>query len=343
MGLLDTFTGQPVKDAAAQSRGILTQTGTNLINSTANAADAAKSYLTDAYGNARTDLGQGYNTATGAINTGAGSALDYLGQGNSGAIGTLQAGGGAYAGLGDLAKQYGVGAGMYANSLGLNGQQGNQQAVDAFHAGPAYNWQLNQGIDALNRRANAGGMLQGGNANRDAITFAEGLANKEYGGWQDRLGTFNNLQLGATQGAAAGNQANNVAIANLQNTGGQNKASVAGAQGSSLADLARQYFGGLGAQDVGLGGALAGNAVDANKTGVGIGMGLAPQIGKTYMDAGNAEMQGSTNLWNLGLNAAKLAAGGAGGLGSLGGSMGIGNTFDPSMWNTSLPKNWGAP
>lgn len=330
--MLDSFTGDPIKQAAEQNRGILTQTGTNLINSTAAARDQAGGILQNQYGLASGNLGTGYGAATGAINAGAGSALDYLGQGNQAAQGTLQAGGGAYAPLSALASQYGQGAGMYANALGLNGAAGNQQAQQAFQAGPGYEWQLNQGIDAINRRANAAGMLQGGNANRSAIDYATGLANKEYGGWLDRLGAYNNLELGATQGAAAGNQANNLALAGLQNTGGQNKAQVAGAQGSALADLARQYYGGQAGLDTSYGGAAAGNIVDANKTGVGIGMGLAPRIGQTYMDAGNAEMQGNTNLWNFGLNAAKAAAGAAGGAGG-------GGSFLPS--SSFMNNSWG--
>lgn len=312
--LFDTFSGKPVVDAAAQNRGILTQTGLNLINSTGQARDAAANQLTDAYGNARTDLGAGYGAATGAINTGAGGALGYLDQGINNATGALTANGGAYAGLGDLAARYGQGANLYADSLGINGMGGNDRATQAFQAGPGYEFALNQGLDAINRRRNAGGMLVGGNADRDAQLFGQGLANQEYGNWQKQLAGFNPLELSATQGAAAGNQANNQSLASLYNTSGQNKAQVAGSQGSSLADLARSYYGGLGQQDVGLGTGLAGNTVGANNTSVGIGMGLAPRIGQTYMDAANAEMQGSKNLWDFGLNAAKTAAGAAGGL-----------------------------
>src|ERR1043166_6964636 len=314
MGLLDTFTGAPVQQAAEQNRCVLMQTGQNLIGATGVARDQAGNILQNQYNTASGNLGTGYGASTGAINQDADQALGYLGQGNQSAIGTLQAGGGAYQPLSALASQYGLGANMYANSLGLNGAAGNQQAQQAFQAGPGYEWQLNQGIDALNRRANAGGMLQGGNANRSAIDYATGLANKEYGGWQDRLGAYNNLQLGAAQGAGAGNQANNLAIAGLQNSGGQDQARIATGQGQNLADLARQYYGNQAGLDTGYGTAAAGNITGANQTAVGIGMGLAPRIGQTYNDAANAQMQGSTNLWNLGTNLARFGAGAAGGL-----------------------------
>lgn len=336
MGIGDLFTGQPLKTAAEQNRGILTQTGSNLINSTATARDQAGGILQDQYGLASGNLGTGYNAATGAINTGAAGAQGYLGAGNTAAQGTLQAGGGAYQPLTELAGRFGQGSGLYADALGINGASGNQNAQQAFQAGPGYEWQLNQGIDAINRRANAGGMLQGGNANRSAIDYATGLANKEYGGWLDRLGAYNNLELGATQGAAAGNQGNNLAIANLQNTGGQDQARVALGQGQNLAEIARDYYAKQAGADTGYGTAAAGNIVGANNTGVNIGMGLAPKIGQTYMDSANAEMQASKNQWTGLMDVAKLAVGAFGGVPGGGGGSTLGGWSLPGQSAASV-------
>jgi hypothetical protein len=60
---------------------------------------------------------------------------------------------------------------------------------------------------------------------------------------------------------------------------------------------------------------------------------LAQPYAKTYQDAANAEMTGSGNLWKLGMEGAKLAAGAAGGgaFGGFGGGWGGlfgGNPFD---------------
>ena len=41
---------------------------------------------------------------------------------------------------------------MYMNSLGLNGAAGNQAAVNAFQTGPGYDFQMHQGLNAINRR-----------------------------------------------------------------------------------------------------------------------------------------------------------------------------------------------
>lgn len=89
-----------------------------------------------------------------------------------------------------------------ANALGLNGAEGNAAAVDAFQAGPGYEFAVNSGLDAIDRRAASRGMLGSGNTNADSITFSQGLANQE---WQQYL-----TNLGAVSGSgqtAASNQA----------------------------------------------------------------------------------------------------------------------------------------
>lgn len=317
--------------------------------------------LREGYGGARTDLSTGYRDSLDAINRGVTNAHGYLNEGQSGALGQLgqarsdlTAGGGAYAPLSALAARYGQGGQLYGDSLGLGGAEGNQRAQQAFQAGPGYEFALSSGIDALNRRANAAGMLQGGNANRDAITFAQGLANQEYGNWQNRLKGIGDQELAATQGAAAGNQANNTTLAglgvtgaNLINQGGINRAGVATTQGQNLADLARNYYTGQAGLDTAEGGALAQNMTNAGNWNVNAQLGLAPKIGQTFQDEANASLQGSKNLWSLGMQGATALAGGLGGMGGLsggslglpGGNLGLGGISDPSMWNSSLPKN----
>jgi hypothetical protein len=356
------FTGAPAIEAAEKSRNLLQQTQGNVADRTLGAKNEAAGYFNTGYNGARTNLGQGYGASTGAINAGAGGAQGYLDQGQQGAMGQLAqargdltAGGGAYAPLSALAARYGQGGQLYGDSLGLGGAEGNQRAQQAFQAGPGYEFSLNQGIDALNRRANAGGMLVGGNANRDAIDYATGLANKEYGGWQDRLRGIGDQELQATAGAAAGNQGNNQALAglgvtgaNLQNAGGLARAGVATTQAQNLADLARQYYGAQAGNDVGQYGALAGNATNAAGQINAADMNIAPQIGKTFQDEAQASLTGSKNLWGMGMAAAQLAMGmpptSLGSMSTPGGNLGASGVGDASMWNSSLPKNgfsWG--
>lgn len=95
------------------------------------------------------------------------------------------------------------GYGTYLDALGINGPDGSARAQDAFQTGPGYDFALNQGLDALDRRAAGRGMLDSGNTNLDTIKYAQGMANQEYGSWLDRLTNF--------QGAASGQQSRNQA------------------------------------------------------------------------------------------------------------------------------------
>lgn len=89
-----------------------------------------------------------------------------------------------------------------ANALGLNGQEGRDAAVSAFQTSPGYEFALESGLDAIDRRASARGMLGSGNTNADSITFSQGVANQE---WQNYL---NNLGVVSGSGqTAAGQQA----------------------------------------------------------------------------------------------------------------------------------------
>lgn len=344
MGILDSLTGEPGKNAAQWSRDYLGQAGTNLIGATANAGAGASNYLRDGYAGARGDLTTGYGAATGAINTGSGSALDYLNNGVTDARGLFANARSGYTGAGDLlgnlAQTYGKGAGLYADAYGVNGAEGSARATDAFHAGPGYNFQVDQGLDAINRRRAAGGMLNSGNADRDAQTFGQGVANQEFNNWRTGLAPYNNLQLTATTGqesaradAARANAGLYGQEAGLVDSAGRAKAGVAAGQGSSLADIANRYYGGQAALSTGEGTAQASNTMDANRLATGIGMGILPQVTKTYGDEAKAATDASGNVINLGVNLAKLAAGGLGSLSGGGGSSFLpSSSFNNNSW-----------
>lgn len=106
---------------------------------------------------------------------------------------------------------------MYGNALGLGGAEGNQAAVGAFKTSPGYDFALNQGLQALERRASAQGRLGSGNTALDTLGYAQGLANQEYGNWLDRLSGLGGY---ATTGAAGQSGAlGSEAAANLSTAG----------------------------------------------------------------------------------------------------------------------------
>lgn len=362
MALFDLFTGAPAKEAAAANRAQLTSAQGTI----GNIADATKQYNEDAlrqgYGAARTDLGTGYGASTGAINAGAGNAINYLDAGNAGALtyydkarAGLTADGGAFKPLTDLATKFGGGANLYGDALGINGAAGNDRARAAFTEAPGYQATITSAVDLLNRRRNAAGSLNSGNADAEAVKLGTDAANGQWQQWLTNLSPYNTLQLSATQGAAAGNQANNQAVAgidtgagNIVNQGGVAKAGVAQGQGNSLADIAQRYYTGLGNLDTGEGTALAGNQTNASNMVANSLLGLAPKIGQTYSDEAQAGLTGQKNLLNLIMQGATAAAGspslaglgsgfGSATAGTFGGNLGASGILDPSMWNKSLP------
>jgi hypothetical protein len=61
---------------------------------------------------------------------------------------------------------------------------------------------LNEGLQALNRTHAAAGNLSSGNADTDAIKFAQDQASKAYGSYTSGLQPYLGQQSGATAGAA---------------------------------------------------------------------------------------------------------------------------------------------
>ena len=142
-----------------------------------NAANAANAGLQEGWGKAKKFVGQGvedYNKFA----TKAGAKFDPF----------VQTGTAANA--------------MYGNAIGLNGAGGNAAATGAFQAGPGYQFQLDQGLQALDRGAASRGMLSSGNLLQAEQKYGSDLANQEYQKWVD------NLFRGSTSGqTAAGSQA----------------------------------------------------------------------------------------------------------------------------------------
>jgi hypothetical protein len=210
--------------------------------------------------------------------------------GQTSALGALDDASAAYDPLKSLAGKYGGATSLQLDALGVNGADGNTRAVNAFQAGPGYQYAVDQSTDAVARKANALGLLNGGNTVAAISDRAGNMANQEYGSWLDRLGGYISPELSATAGAASGAAGTDMAKAGVyQDTAGK------------IAGLGTTTTNGVAGQ----------NTQEAN-----------------------AVMQGSGNLWNLGLNAAKaFATGGTSLLGDLG-SMGTnmmnnGGRFNP--------------
>lgn len=96
------------------------------------------------------------------------------------------------------------GSDAYADASGANGPEGLARATASFkNSGQygAYGVGLGEGLQALNRTHAAAGNLSSGNADTDAIKYAQDQASKAYGsyaaGLQPYLGVNSNAVMGA--------------------------------------------------------------------------------------------------------------------------------------------------
>lgn len=170
--------------------------------------------------------------------------------------------GGYYGTQGELTRPLSGAVSLYSDALGLNGADGSQRVNDAFQTSPGYEFTLNQGLDALARKASSMGSYQSGGTGQDFINYGTGLANQEYGNWMDRLaggaGTYISGQTGALDN-----------LANLATGIGTQKVGVAGDYASGLMAANNQAASGQQTNNQGvgnLGGSLfnlAGKAIGA--------------------------------------------------------------------------------
>lgn len=75
---------------------------------------------------------------------------------------------------------------IYQSALGTSGD-GGAAAKAAFQTSPGYQFQMDQGQQALMRSAAARGELQSGETGLDTMRFSQGLADQEFGNWLANL------------------------------------------------------------------------------------------------------------------------------------------------------------
>lgn len=123
-------------------------------------------------------------------------------------------------------KAGGTGLEAYMHELGLGAAPANYAG---FQKTPGYDFQMQQGTDAVNALAGARGGLHSGRTMQDLTSFGQGLANQEYGNHLTRLAGITDMGAGA-----AGNQATagNAFAANASNAlaqkGNATSAGIAG-------------------------------------------------------------------------------------------------------------------
>lgn len=103
-----------------------------------------------------------------------------------------------------------MGTGLGKQAYGLYGDMLKKQQGEysgGFQQSPGYQWQLNQGLDALQNSAAARGGLYSGQTMKDVNNYAQNAANTDYQQWvNNRNGFMQNIAQGGQMGLNAAQQ-----------------------------------------------------------------------------------------------------------------------------------------
>jgi hypothetical protein len=212
------------------------------------------------------------NTALLQQNQAAGTTA--LQNGQTGALGALGDAAGVYQ---PLQAKYGAATSLGLDALGVNGAAGNTRAVDAFHAGPGYQYSVDQSLDGINRHAAATGAVAGGNTLAALSDRAGSMADQEFNNWRTGLNGYVSPELQAAGGVAAADT---------------NKAGIYGNTATQLANLGTTTTNGITGQNT-----QAANAVAA---GSGNLWNLGLQAAKAVASGGTSLLGGGGGNINLG-------------------------------------------
>lgn len=90
-----------------------------------------------------------------------------------------------------------------ANLLGLNGQPAADAAMSTFQSSPGYQYQLSQGLKAVDAGAAATGMLRSGSTMQAEQTLGNNLANQNFSQYISQLNGLSNYGITAAGGQAS--------------------------------------------------------------------------------------------------------------------------------------------
>lgn len=105
----------------------------------------------------------------------------------------------------DLAPWTGTGGSANTDTsdlLGLNGPDAATAAMGKFQTSPGYQWELGQGLRAVDAGAAASGMLRSGATLKAEQTFGSGLADQDFTNYYNRLFDLSKLGESAAAGSA---------------------------------------------------------------------------------------------------------------------------------------------
>ena len=127
------------------------------------------------------------------------------------------------------------------NAAGMNGQEGYDAAMQQFHTSPGYQFQLDQGLRAVDAGAAAQGFGRSGAVLKAEQAFGSGLADQSFKEYYNRLFDLSKLGESAASGQASASQATGTGIAQTDLSEGSAQASIYGNLGKGIANTANNY------------------------------------------------------------------------------------------------------
>jgi len=128
------------------------------------------------------------------------------------------------------------------NAAGLNGQPGYDAAMAGFHTSPGYQFQLDQGLRAIDAGAASKGILNSGATLKAEQTFGTGLADKEFTDYYNRLFDLSKLGEDAAGGSAKLTADAAKGIAQTDLSEGSALSSIYGNAAKGVGDAAGSYM-----------------------------------------------------------------------------------------------------
>ena len=136
-----------------------------------------------------------------------------------------------------------------ADADGLNGATGYANALSNFQASPGYQYQLSQGLSAIDNGAAERGTLRDGNTVRAEEALGSNLANQDFGNYVGRLNTLTSLGQTATSALGSAGVTTGSGIAGTDTSAATAQAKLAGATSGSVTNALSSLAGNKSVQN----------------------------------------------------------------------------------------------
>jgi hypothetical protein len=131
--------------------------------------------------------------------------------------------------------------GITGDLSGANGPDAATAAMANFQTSPGYQWQLGEGLRAVDAGAAAKGMLRSGATLKGEMEYGQGLASQDFSSYYNRLSDLSKLGQTSAAGQGAASMSAGKDIAQTDASAGAAQASIYGDMASGLSTAANKY------------------------------------------------------------------------------------------------------